>query len=272
MVLGHERFSKDRLLSYVRFYKENSFNLEIKLFLAEYTIQQLQSELSAARNERENLLKQLEEYKQGNTTEVLNKENSSKDLVSEIKNKLDKENITDHQQIISPASEFTQTVNNNIIKEEVVQKDCRSLAFFDYDVICYRRNLVIIKGSFFIKNTGANPLEAPSVCFRFTPSNIATLEEGSVLHGLLLENNENNSIPHWKFAEGEWASKAKERGEVWIRPISHLKIMPEESVSINNFQFTLNVNQYDYFTVDAFIFYNKEKYKIRSLNRIKCLF
>ena len=223
-----KHLSYDRLNARVHFYKNHSKELEKKLILAEEKIERLQGELKKASLEKAKVREQLIELGQAQTESS----KSSFELANDYSDSMD-------------------AVNNAY----------NSIAYFDYAIHFLGNKPGIIKGSFYIKNTGAKPLEHPYVCFRFTPSHLANLEECY----LLQQENRKNS--QWRFVERNWAINARDKGEVWICPDYDMKIMPGSCVAINDFQFYLKDKHYSCI-VEAFVFYNKRKYKIKASNRI----
>lgn len=248
-----KHLSYARLNARVDFYKSHSRELEKKLILAEEKIERLQEELKIT-SERAKVCKQLIEKEQESSPPFLesrnglNETNTEKILLGQAQTKISK-------------SSFAFPKDYSDKRMDTVSNEYNSIAYFDYAIHLLGNKSGIMKGSFYIKNTGAKPLEYPYVCFRFTPSHLANSEECYLLQ------HENRKNPQWRFVERDWANNARDKGEVWICPVYDMKMMPGSCIAINDFKFYLNDQHYSCI-IEAFVFYIKRKYKIKASNRI----
>lgn len=247
-----KHLSYDRLNARVHFYKNHSKELEKKLILAEEKIERMQGELKIALVELAKVREQLIEKEQESSSPFLESGNYLNERISE-------KTLVGHAQ--SEISKSSFELSNYSDSVDAVNNAYNSIAYFDYAIHFLENNLGIIKGSFYIKNTGAKPLEHPYVCFRFSPSHLANLEEIF----LLQQPDRKNS--QWRFVEREWAITARDKGEVWICPVYDMKIMPGSTIVINDFSFFFKDKHYSCI-VEAFVFYINRKYKIKAANRI----
>jgi DNA polymerase III alpha subunit (gram-positive type) len=152
--------------------------------------------------------------------------------------------------------------------EVKVKQELSITAYFDYSVIFNEEKNCVIHGNFHLFNSGLKRLQNPLVCFRFYP------EETSVLKGKILslehtdKISETESNKSWMFLDNDWANEAKERGEVWITPVSELSIDPNETISISDLQIPVKRELLDRIAVEGFIFFQKQDYKVKAANHI----
>lgn len=141
----------------------------------------------------------------------------------------------------------------------------RATAVMDYTWI-HDGQRSIIHGHVRIENTGAAPLDAPVLCFRFDPGDAAILK-GHVYQGgeRGSEEKEAGAI-RWAIVEGD--SEETETGEIWVRPVNPLLIEPGQSVTFSEFQIPIDHNYIERMGVQCFVFFGEDTYKIRCANRI----
>ncbi|MEB1806306.1 MAG: hypothetical protein LPK26_03190 [Bacillaceae bacterium] len=145
-----------------------------------------------------------------------------------------------------------------------------AVAYFNYAVIFNQdQRSCVVRSDFYMKNVGTVELHDPYICFRFFPY-VAAEIKGKIMSMDRLETGKiQNSEKHqWMFIENEWAKKAKERGEIWVKSLNKMTISPGEEVSIDQFQFLLDRNMSDNINVQAFIYCKQQDYKCKSSNQI----
>lgn len=289
-----ERLSYDRLIARAQFYQEKSLESEKKLVFAEEQIEKLENELKdslresefqakeeellSLKGEVEELRKQLEKVKSidyekrvadyeallSSVQKEINEKESKLDLSQQKIRALEKK-----LSLNGRPDPFMKQVDDPRDEENIfVKRDYESLCLFDYSMIMNDHQSGIIKGSFIIENTGIIPLVNPSVCLRFN-SPEANVIKGKIYSNELHETNSDNLASfHWMFIDNDWAKEAKERGETWICPIRELVIEPGEKAVIQDYQIPFKKEVIGSLTVEAFVFFNKQQYKVKAANHI----
>ncbi|WP_062231467.1 hypothetical protein [Fictibacillus sp. FJAT-27399] len=292
-----ERLSYDRLIARAQFYQEKSLELEKKLVFAEELIEKLEKE--AADSSKDTEIQALEAERVRLTEEVAHLKNELgqaksidydkraadyEALLAEVQKEInDKENKLDLSQQKIRALEkklslqgrpdpFMKKAEEDEEENIFVKKDYECLCLFDYSIIMNENQSGFIKGSFIIENTGLITLQNPSVCLRFNPG------EANVLKGKIYSsenhevNQDNLANFHWMFIDNDWAQEAKERGEIWICPIREMTIEPGEKSVIQDYQIPFKKEIIGNLTVEAFVFFNKQQYKVKAANQISINF
>ncbi|MGC4375453.1 hypothetical protein WD019_00740 [Fictibacillus sp. Mic-4] len=288
-----ERLSYDRLISRTQYYQEKTLDLERKLVFAEETIERLQSELKAASREKELEEKEMEiqklkvelenVYSQLNEAKKVNHEQrilDYEDLLSKIQVEINEKDqlLESYQQRIKGLEKrlnLRKNVDRTLLNfpengsGTLVEKaDFNSICYFNSSVIFNENRTGIIKGSFHMENTGIQPLENPYICFRFQPEEACILKGKIFSPELHTANSDQLANFGWMFMDNEWANAAKERGEIWICPIQETKILPGESLAVQDFQIPFKKDIDHNIIVEAFVFYNKQQYKVKAVNHI----
>ncbi|WHY74244.1 hypothetical protein [Fictibacillus enclensis] len=287
-----ERLSYDRLIARAEFYQEKSLALEKKLVFAEEQIETLEKEVNNAAREAE--FQALDAHRARLEEEVI-----------QLREQLAHAQSVDYEKRVADYENLLTAVQKEINEKEVklensmqkikalekklslhgrpdpflkkaedeedsifVKRDYECLCLFDYSMIMKEDLSGLIKGSFLIENTGIVSLHNPSICFRFQPN------EANVLKGKIYstENNETNQDNlanyQWMFIDNDWSKEAKERGELWICPIRDLSIDPGEKAVIQDYLIPFKKEAIGNLTIEAFVFFNKQQYKVKALNHI----
>ncbi|MDN4523611.1 hypothetical protein [Fictibacillus fluitans] len=287
-----ERLSYDRLIARAEFYQEKSLALEKKLVFAEEQIETLEKEVTDAVREAE--FRALEADKAKLEEEVI-----------QLREQMTRSKSEDYEKKVADYEDLLTTVQKEMNEKEVklenslqkikalekklslqgrpdpflkkaeddedsifVKRDYECLCLFDYSMIMKEDLSGLIKGSFLIENTGLVPLHNPSICFRFQP-NEANIIKGKIYSTENHETNQDNlSNYQWMFIDNDWSTEAKERGEIWICPIRDLTIDPGEKAIIQDYLIPFKKEAIGNLTVEAFVFFNKQQYKVKAYNQI----
>ncbi|MGV3467353.1 MAG: hypothetical protein ACO1OT_18940 [Heyndrickxia sp.] len=144
--------------------------------------------------------------------------------------------------------------------------DHQAIAFFDYAIV-YREDRCIIRGNLVIENTGLKTLDTPYICFRFSPGDAAEIK-GRIK---TWENVDSDPTPdHWEwvFLDNDWAREAKDRGEIWVYPTASIAVQPGERVILNDWQIPIQRKYFEHLTIEVFVYFEKNNYRIKGANQI----
>ncbi|WP_274854141.1 hypothetical protein [Bacillus methanolicus] len=155
----------------------------------------------------------------------------------------------------------------------MIDKRLEAEVFFDYHFLIDENEGLKLKvlGNLHIKNIGTEILRNPAICLRSTPSESIKISgqilPPNVAETLGMMNNEGTK--GWKYMNNDWFEEAEKKGETWISPIHPLIINPGKTESLSNFQISLhNLEKYDHFRVEAFVFFKEQELEIASNNKI----
>ncbi|MBY6036283.1 hypothetical protein KUV80_06450 [Fictibacillus nanhaiensis] len=288
-----DKLSYERLISRVEYYKEKALDLEKKLVFAEETIERLESETNtndslAVIEEKEKELIQLRSQV-GDLTNKINRfqehemekrMKSYEELLSTIQEELnDKDQQIDlYQQRIKsmekrlninrspePVFDESEPEAENMKPRNKEKLNCMS--YFDYSVIFTKDNKGFVKGSFYLENTGTQILENPYVCFRFHPAEASALK-GKIISLMASPSQDEMSQSIWMYMDNEWATKAKDRGEIWICPLRETKFKSGDRLSLDDFQIPVRSKIDENITVEAFVYFHKQNFRVKAVNHI----
>lgn len=290
-----DKLSYDRLISRVEYYKDKALDLEKKLVFAEETIERLEIErnmndsvkvLAAKEEEVIQLRKQVEELtKRLNRLDVQEMEKrlqSYEDLLNTIQDELnDKDQqIDQYQQRIKsmekrlninrtsePVLEGAEPESGSESTSKRILEGSSCISYFDYSVILTKEKTGFVRGTFYIENTGTDPLDNPYICFRFQPAESAALK-GKIVSLISGPTQEELTQFTWMFMDNEWAEQAKERGEIWVCPLRETKLSSGERLSLNDFQIPIKSKIDNNILVEAFVYFHKQNYKAKAVNHI----
>ncbi|SDI20982.1 hypothetical protein SAMN05192534_12516 [Alteribacillus persepolensis] len=99
-----------------------------------------------------------------------------------------------------------------------------------------------VTGDLNIKNTGTVDLENPLICMKVQPTESINLG-GQIIPPSMADTLSVQSaggLQGWKFMDDDWFKQARERGEYWIGPVQTLRIPPNETAALSNFQLTID--------------------------------
>lgn len=148
---------------------------------------------------------------------------------------------------------------------EQTSKAYRTLGYFDYAIVM-DQDKCIIRGDYTLENVGENTIETPYICFRFYPADAAHLKGKTIVsHESELTSD---SLKNWVLLDNDWANEARERGELWLHPISSFQLSPGEKAVINDFQIPVNTKLCDHITVETFIYSQSDNFRSKGLNQI----
>ncbi|MDR7072057.1 hypothetical protein [Fictibacillus barbaricus] len=289
-----DKLSYERLISRVEYYKEKALDLEKKLVFAEETIERLESEVNssdslqiieekerelvALRAEMKNLTNKVQKLEEH---ELEKRIKSYEELLSSIQEELnDKDQQIDLYQQRMKSME--KRININRTSEPVFEvanlgnadsaprkkEEYNCMSYFDYSVIFTKERTGFVRGTFYIENTGAKPLDNPYICFRFQPAETLALK-GKIISLIASPTQEEMSQSLWIYMDdNEWAEKAKERGEIWICPLRETKLKSGERISLDDFQIPIKSKIDENITVEAFVYCHKQNFRAKAVNHI----
>jgi hypothetical protein len=288
-----DKLSYERLISRVEYYKEKALELEKKLLFAEETMEQLENEnnindslrlIQEKEQEINHLRKQVEDLsKKLNRLEEHELEKRMKgyeELLSSIQQELnDKDQqIELYQQRIKsmekrlninrsaePVFEETEQESETTVPRNKNELNC--MCYFDYSVIFTKDRKGFVRGSFYLENTGTETLENPYVCFRFQPAESSAIK-GKIISLIASPTQDEMLQSIWMYMDNDWAEQAKERGEIWICPLRETKFKSGDRLSLDDFQIPIKSKIDENITVEAFVYFHKQKYRAKAINHI----
>ncbi|MFD1357339.1 hypothetical protein ACFQ4X_05445 [Fictibacillus halophilus] len=288
-----DKLSYERLISRVEYYKEKALELEKKLVFAEETMEQLENEknindslrlIEEKEREIDHLRKQVEDLsKKLNRMEEHELEKRMKgyeELLSSIQQELnDKDQQIDlYQQRVKsmekrininrsaePVFEETEREAETTVPRNKNELNC--MCYFDYSVIFTKDRKGFVRGSFYLENTGTETLENPYVCFRFQPAESSAIK-GKIISLIASPTQDEMLQSIWMYMDNDWAEKAKERGEIWICPLRETKFKSGDRLSLDDFQIPIKSKIDENITVEAFVYFHKQKYRAKAVNHI----
>jgi hypothetical protein len=288
-----DKLSYERLISRVEYYKEKALDLEKKLVFADEKIERLEnesnenqslqlieqqeSELLSLRDQVEALTKKLNRFKDH---EMEKRVNGYEELLKSIQEELNNKDqqIDLYQQRIKS---MEKRININRSSEPVFEEDVQEsepgvprkkegmgcLSYFDYSVIFTKEKTGFVRGTFYLENTGTDTLENPYICFRFQPAEASAIK-GKIISLIASPSQAEMSQSVWMFMDNEWAEQAKDRGEIWICPLRETKLKSGDKLSLDDFQIPFRSKIDENITVEAFVYFNKQNYRVKALNHI----
>lgn len=153
-------------------------------------------------------------------------------------------------------------------KVNKIQKpSLKAISYSDYALILDEKRY-LIRGDFIIENVGEEPLNSPMLCFRFNPGDTAELKGRIYNINDALSNQAEQQQVKWVFLDNDWAEEAKERGEIWVHPLSKVMIDPGESLTMNDFQIPIESKYVNHLSIEMFVYFQDIDYRIKSANQI----
>jgi hypothetical protein len=288
-----DKLSYERLISRVEYYKEKALELEKKLLFAEETMEQLENEnnindslrliqekeqeINHLRKQVEDLSKKLNRFEEH---ELEKRMKGYEELLSSIQQELnDKDQqIELYQQRIKsmekrlninrsaePVFEETEQESETTVPRNKNELNC--MCYFDYSVIFTKDRKGFVRGSFYLENTGTETLENPYVCFRFQPAESSAIK-GKIISLIASPTQDEMLQSIWMYMDNDWAEQAKERGEIWICPLRETKFKSGDRLSLDDFQIPIKSKIDENITVEAFVYFHKQKYRAKAINHI----
>ncbi|MTT30592.1 hypothetical protein GMB86_01000 [Terrilactibacillus sp. BCM23-1] len=148
------------------------------------------------------------------------------------------------------------------------QSKVRAMVYTDYAII-FGEKKTIIRGDLIIENIGLESLSNPIICFRFYPGDAALLK-GHISDANDIDVNglDQEDEVRWVFLENEWSEEARERGEIWIHPLKPLSLASNETLKVSDFQIPIENEYNDHVSIECFVFFQDNHYKVKSANQI----
>lgn len=296
-----EKLSYSRLISRTKFFQEKSLELEKELIFAKDQLQSFEAELSS-KKETDELLDQLKQELEELQQDIENKtkENVAKIIdieknsvanntkkIYEVKIKRYESLLADMQIEINEKDKLLDHLKGKVkslekrakymtapeieldaIKNEEVEENY-AIGYFNTSLILSENQLVIIRGDLTIVNRGNTNLHTPIVCFRFNPFEKATLKGKifSIEEAETRGTNSNEQI-QWVYTDHDWYDKSKEKGEIWVAPLQPITLKPGDQIGINNFQIPIKSEFKEAVSIEGFVYFQKDNYRIRVANQI----
>ncbi|WP_347550629.1 hypothetical protein ABFG93_03310 [Pseudalkalibacillus hwajinpoensis] len=296
-----EKLSYSRLITRTKYFQEKSLELEKELIFAKDQITSLEKELSSKKasdeqitqlkGELENLQHEIENKTKENVAKILEieKRNVAQSTVKVYEKKVkgyealladmqidinEKDKLLNHLQgKIKNLEKRTKYMTSSAVEPEestgTKLDEVYAIAYFNTSIIMSGDQSVIIRGDLQIENRGARNLQNPIVCFRFNPIETAVLK-GRIFPIEEAETRANSSSDqtHWVFTEHDWLEKSREKGEIWVAPLHPVTLKPGDQIGIDSFQIPVRSEFKEPVSVEGFVFFQKENYRIRVSNQI----
>ncbi|MFC7394103.1 hypothetical protein [Scopulibacillus cellulosilyticus] len=168
---------------------------------------------------------------------------------------------------LKAGGELQVSIKPDLNKKETLEKpQIKVMPYIDYALIV-DKSRCLIRGDLIIENVGEQTLGTPMICFRFYPGDAAIIK-GRIMNAADTDYNKDDQQLQWVFLESDWAEEAKERGEIWIHPLSSVKINTNELVTLSDFQIPIETKYYDHVSVEVFVYFQDSDYKVKSVNQI----
>lgn len=150
-------------------------------------------------------------------------------------------------------------------------ENSRVIAFFDYSLIFKDKQTCLIRGHLHIENCGERTYTNPFVCFRFYPLDAARLK-GKIVNLQAADEWAQENGTKWVFVDDEWGQKARERGEIWVRPYREGQFLPGDVLTLADFQIPLEKRHDDKIVIEGFVYFQGQDEKLKVRNQILLTF
>ncbi|MCA0990019.1 hypothetical protein [Pseudalkalibacillus hwajinpoensis] len=295
-----EKLSYSRLISRTKYFQEKSLELEKELIFAndqlatlekqlestkdhESTIAHLKEELTKLEGTLETQTQELIEMK--NEVDVTKKANSRtedttkikgyEDLLAEMQIEInEKDKRLQHYQgkikNLEKKAQFLPTEKVAEVEAKPTEiADHFAVSYFNTSIIILDKQSVMIRGDLQIENCGVAKLTNPLVCFRFSPSEMATLK-GRIYPIEVAETKSLDSSDrvHWVFPDHDGLDKAKEKGEIWVSPLHPVTLHPGDKIAIESFQIPIKSEFKEPVIIEGFVYFQSNNYRIKVSNQI----
>ncbi|PYZ93483.1 hypothetical protein CR194_09945 [Salipaludibacillus keqinensis] len=128
---------------------------------------------------------------------------------------------------------------------------------------------ILVKGHFYITNTGSGNLNHPIIGFRIKPVNAAKISGKIATIGGKEESVLYSSNEEWQHLHENWMEKSRKKGEYWLRPIHCTEITPNETLSFSSFDLRINPsNLRGHIIIEGFAFFDEIKQGVPAINHI----
>ncbi|MFD2617078.1 hypothetical protein [Terrilactibacillus laevilacticus] len=233
--------------------------------------------------EREEQLKQIDELQKNQKTEddrlqddLYHRIEGYEALLVEVQEEMNakEKEIDRYKRRIAIMEKRLKANGDSVVKErppEIIETSkhskVRAMVYTDYAII-FSEKKTIIRGDLIIENIGLESLNNPITCFRFYPGDAAVLK-GHINHASDMDVNDlDQDQVQWVFLENEWSDEARERGEIWIHPLKPLPLAPGETLKVSDFQIPIENEYNDHVSIECFVFFQDNNYKVKSANQI----
>jgi hypothetical protein len=295
-----EKLSYSRLITRTKYFQEKSLELEKELIFANDQLASLEkqielskdqeSTIASLKEELNELEKKLEKQAQEHvrfqnevdsskrTSEVRKEEKTKikgyEDLLADMQleiNEKDKR-LQHYQGKIKNLEKRAQYQAGDVTEVEAQSTnvvDHYAVSYFNTSIIISDKQSVMIRGDLQIENCGSLKLRNPLVCFRFLPSEMATLKGRiySIEHAETKSLDSSDRI-QWVFPDHDWLEKAKEKGEIWVSPLHPVTLKPGDKISIESFQIPIKSEFKEPVIIEGFVYFQSDNYRIKVSNQI----
>jgi hypothetical protein len=154
----------------------------------------------------------------------------------------------------------------------------RMEACFDYQFVfpTSEDDDYLILGNMYCKNTGLGALTNPHICIQVNPKDQIQLKGQIVPPNMTdtvgVQSFSGESAVGWRYVDDDWLKKVKDQGEYWICPIQPMTILPGETLTFPNFQFTIPNKMNGDITIQGSVHYHQLKLQFPTTNRITLSF
>ena len=145
--------------------------------------------------------------------------------------------------------------------------EVHALSFLDFATV-FNDKRCMVRGDLIITNVGTKPLETPYICFRYNPGDAAQIKGRIKTWETVEPQSVNADQWEWVFLDNKWAKEARDRGEIWIYPTKQATIQPGEHVVLNDWQIPIERKYYDQLSVEAFVFFEEGRFRVKGRNQI----
>ncbi|MBM7644052.1 gas vesicle protein [Scopulibacillus daqui] len=239
-------------------------------------VQEYEQKLTALEKEAEQLRKNQKDDGAIDYETYQQRVRSYEQLLSEVQEEINekdrelavyKKRLNIFEKRLKAGGELQVSIKPDLNKKDTAEKPhIKVIPYIDYAIII-DKNRCMIRGDLIIENVGEQTLGTPMVCFRFYPGD-AALIKGRIMNAQDLEYKEPDQQLQWVFLESDWAEEAKERGEIWIHPLSSVKTKANELLTLSDFQIPIEMKYYDHVSVEVFVYFQDSDYKAKSVNQI----
>ncbi|WP_226658525.1 hypothetical protein [Pseudalkalibacillus hwajinpoensis] len=295
-----EKLSYSRLISRTKYFQEKSLELEKELIFANDQLASLEKQLESSKDHESTIahlkeeLNQLEKRLETQTEEFTQMKNEV-EVTKERKNRTDDstkikgfEDLLAEMQIeINEKDKRLQHYQGKIKNlekkaqylptEKAAEVEAKptgiadhfAVSYFNTSIIILDKQSVMIRGDLQIENCGGAKLTNPLVCFRFSPSEMATLK-GRIYPIEVAETKalDSNDRVHWVFPDHDWLEKAKEKGEIWVSPLHPVTLHPGDKIAIESFQIPIKSEFKDPVIIEGFVYFQSNNYRMKVSNQI----
>lgn len=150
---------------------------------------------------------------------------------------------------------------------------------FDHQLIlptAHEEEDYFVLGTMYLKNTGLGAIQNPHICIQVPPSSNVRVK-GQIIPPKMtdtvgVQSYSGDTPIGWKYVDDDWRQKAKELGEYWVCPIQQMTILPGETITFPNLQFSIPSNSEGDIKIHGSVHIRELNLKFPSSNRISLSF